>query len=206
MSFQEEWVDMFKGYTPYICFDNDEAGHKGAIKVLEYLPDAKVVFIPKNVPKVKDISDYVAHGGDFHALMKGAKQYKDIEAVRDEMNIIDGQWGDISFHELFIENYEKKHATVPKDTKGKVAPKGTGDRIERAKSVPCDSLHEFRRAGRLMKGKCLWHDDRDPSLVYYPEKNNCYCFVCGKYADGIDIVQARDGVDIKQAIKTLLNE
>ena len=186
MSFQEEWVTLLKGFDVHICFDNDEAGHRGVLKVLEYLPNAKVVFVPKNVPNVKDISDYVSHGGDLHALLKTAKQYLTLEDVKIEREHIATLWGDYSFHDMYIEHFTKP--SLPTDTSGKARPQSNSDdRLERAKSVLCTQLLPFRRAGRLMKTECLWHKDSDPSLTYYPEKNNCYCFVCGKYADSVDI-------------------
>lgn len=204
VSFQEEWVELLSRYETYICFDNDEAGHKGVIKVLDYLPEAKVIFVPKNIPDVKDISDYVARGGDLHALMQTAKQYLSVEDVKLEMELIAAQWGDYSFHTLFVEH--KKSLTLPTTT-GDARPKSqSDDRLERAKSVECTSLIEFKRKGRYPVAQCRWHDDHDPSLTYYARNNTCYCHVCGKYADAVDIVMVRDGVDFKTALKTLLHD
>ena len=202
MSFQEEWLTLLKGFDVHICFDNDEAGHRGVLKVLEYLPNAKVVFVPKNVPNVKDISDYVSHGGDLHALLKTAKQYLTLEDVKIEREHIATLWGDYSFHDMYIEHFTKP--SLPTDTSGKARPQSNSDdRLERAKSVLCTQLLPFRRAGRLMKTECLWHKDSDPSLTYYPEKNNCYCFVCGKYADAVDVTMQLNGLTFLQAIKNL---
>lgn len=200
-SFQEEWAELLKGYDTYICFDNDEAGHKGAVKVLSYLPEAKVIFIPKNIPDVKDISDYVARGGDFHALMRSAKQYTSLTDVELEREQIAANWGDYSFHDIYIEANEVKH--MPSDVHGKAnkLPVDQTDKVAVAKSVPCTELLEFKRSGGKYKAACLWHNDSDPSLVYYPEKNNCYCFSCGKYADSIDIIIEKEfsGLPAKEA-------
>lgn len=204
-SFQEEWVELLKGYAVYICFDNDEAGHKGAIKVLDYLPEAKVIFVPKNIPDVKDISDYVARGGDLHSLMQTAKSYTLLEDVERERQQIAAQWGDYSFHDLFIEH--RKVPTLPTNVNG--AGKATSqsdDRLERAKSVDGLTLLPFNIRGRYPVTKCLWHDDHDPSFTWYKRNNSGYCHVCGKYADSVDIVMARDSVTFKEALKVLLNE
>lgn len=203
-SFQEEWVELLKGYSVYICFDNDEAGHKGAVKVLSYLPDAKVIFIPKNIPDVKDISDYVARGGDFHALMRSARSYPDLETVEAEKESIAANWGDYSFHDIYID--ANKKPSLPASANGAAPTSNSDDRVERAKSVECTSLVEFVRNGRYPLAKCLWHNDNTPSLTYYARNNSCYCHACGKYADAIDIVMARDGVTFKEAIKTLLKD
>lgn len=204
-SFQAEWIELLKGYSVYICFDNDEAGHKGAVKVLSYLPDAKVIFIPKNIPDVKDISDYVARGGDFHALMRSARSYPDLETVEAEKESIAANWGDYSFHDLYIE--ANKKPSLPTNANGSAAPtSNSDDRVERAKSVDCLTLLEWKRNGRYPLAKCLWHDDTTPSLTYYARNNSCYCHSCAKYADSIDIVMARDGVTFKEAIKILLKD
>ena len=193
MSFQKEWCELLKNYEVFICFDNDEAGHRGAIKVLELLPNSRVIFIPRNIPDVKDISDYVSRGGDFHALMKTAKTYTSVEDVEVEREEIAANWGDYSFHDLYIEKH--KVLAMPTDVSGK-AKKQMHDKtnkMECAKAVPCTDIAgvEWVRRGKYLKTKCLWHNDSDPSLTYYPEpKNNTYCHSCGKYADGIDIVQA----------------
>lgn len=203
-SFQEEWVELLKGYSVYVCFDNDEAGYKGAVKVLDYLPDARVIFIPKNIPNVKDISDYVARGGDFHALMRTAKSYPDLETVEAEKESIAANWGDYTFHDLYIDHNKKP--SLPTNTNGAAPTSNSDDRVERAKSVDCTALLEFVRNGRYPLAKCLWHNDSTPSLTYYARNNSCYCHACGKYADAIDIVMARDGVTFKEAIKTLLKD
>jgi hypothetical protein len=208
LSFQQEWADTLKAfqYEVYLCFDNDEAGYKGMLKVLDYLPDAKVVIIPHNLG-CKDISDFVGRGGDLHALLKTAYTITDIEDARATAEKLGGQWRveEAKFFEMYIE--KNKVSSIPSDVNGKanLDPKVVG-RMEAAKSVSCESLLPFKRVGRHMKTQCLWHKDSDPSLTLYPEKNNCYCFVCGKYADAIDIVQQRDGVTFKKAISKLLNE
>lgn len=192
MSFQEDWAKLlrYKSLDIFICFDNDEAGHKGAIKVLQHIPDAKVIFIPKNIPDVKDISDYVARGGDFHALMRSAKSYPDLETVEAEKESIAANWGDYTFHDLFIK--ANRPQSLPTDVSGKANRMvDKTDKVAMAKAVDCRTLLEFKRIGGKDKAMCQWHNDTEPSLTFYPKKNNCYCFACGKYADGIDIVIAQ---------------
>lgn len=200
MSFQPEWAELLARYDVYVCFDNDEAGHKGVIRVLECLPEAKVMFVPTHIAGVKDISDYVAHGGDLHALMQTARPYRSMEDVVAHKEELRAMWADYSFHLLYLAHHTVVAHPSPRSTA--VSPHST-DRLQRAKAVDCTTLHDFGQGG---KGKCLWHDDSDPSLQFYPKKNNCYCFPCGKYADGIDIVMMKQNVGIKEAIKLLLGE
>lgn len=206
MSFQEDWAESFKGLDVYVCFDNDEAGYKGMLKVLDYIPDAKIVIIPHNLG-VKDISDFVEKGGNMHALLQSAYSVSDVEEARAIAEKLGGQWRveEAKFFQMYIE--KNTVSNIPNSTTGglNLDPKIHG-RLEAAKSVDCRTLIEFVKVGRHYKAKCLWHNDSDPSLTYYEKTNTCYCFVCGKYADAIDIVMARDNVNFKQAIKILLKE
>lgn len=205
-SFQEDWAQLlrYKSLDIYICFDNDKAGHEGAIKVLDLIPDAKVIFIPSNIPGVKDVSDFVAHGGDFHSLMRSAHSFTDLAAVEEENQIIAGRWGDNSFHRAYIEHHKVKN--MPTNVAGNANRKtyNGDDKRLRAKDVDCLTLLPFERSGHYPVTKCLWHNDNDPSLTYYKRTNSCYCHVCGKYADSIDIVMMRDGVRMPDAINKLV--
>jgi len=205
-SFQEEWKELLSRYEVYICFDNDEAGHKGAIKVLDSLPSARVIIVP-NALDVKDISDYRARGGDLHQLIKLAFCGTGLEDAKVQYENLSAAWrtNEAKFFELYIEHH--RVPTLPTNVNGAARPTSqSDDRLERAKSVDCTTLIEFERRGRYPVTKCRWHDDHDPSLTYYARNNSCYCHVCGKYADAVDIVMARDGVDFKAALKILLNE
>lgn len=217
-SFQTEWVELLSRYEVYICFDNDEAGHKGAIKVLESLPNAKVIIVPNQLD-VKDISDYRARGGDIHQLLKTAFTVTDLEDAKVQYENLSASWrmNEAKFFELYIEHH--KTPALPSNINGAGRPtsqsdesqgKRSSDRLERAKSVDCTTLIEFNTRGRYPVAKCRWHDDHDPSLTYYARNNSCYCHVCGKYADAIDIVMARDELSgkegFKEAIKRLLKE
>ena len=73
--------------------------------------------------------------------------------------------------------------------------------IEKAKSIPIDSLLEFNGAGFA---KCPFHDEKTASLKYYPKQNHAYCFGgCGKH-DGIDIVMKVQNLNFNQAVKYIL--
>lgn len=81
--------------------------------------------------------------------------------------------------------------------------KGTvnfSDLIKKAKEFPINQLVEFNRAGF---SKCLWHNERTPSMRYYPFSNSVYCFACNKYGDAVDVVQQLDSLDFKGAVNKL---
>jgi hypothetical protein len=71
--------------------------------------------------------------------------------------------------------------------------------IEKAKAVPITQLVEFKRN----VAKCVWHNERSPSMHYYKNKNKVYCFGCQKGGDVIDVAMAIWKCDIKEAINKL---
>ncbi len=71
--------------------------------------------------------------------------------------------------------------------------------IEKAKQYPITDLLEFKHR----TAKCIFHNDKRPSLYYYPESNTCYCFSCAKYADSITVYMTLNNCDFKTAVKSL---
>jgi hypothetical protein len=70
--------------------------------------------------------------------------------------------------------------------------------IANAKEYPINHLLEVKHH----KTKCLWHDDRNPSMHVY--KDHVYCFVCNKHADAIDIYMKIHNSDFITAVKALI--
>lgn len=192
MSFQEEWVDLFKDKDVILCFDNDEAGANGMVKVLKYLPQARVMFIPDRA-NMKDLSDYVVAGGDLHTLIKTAKRLSTIEEVADDRCSRLATYQSVFFHDAFI----KEHTKINKETD---RPKSfTSDNVTRAKEYPVENLLEFKND----KACCLWHNEKTPSMHFYHKSNSCYCFGCGKVADSIEIYMKLHDCTFREAVKQL---
>jgi len=72
-TFKDEWLPLLADKEICICFDNDEAGMKGATKLLTKLP-AKIVFIPRQ-EGIKDITDFLQSGRSFASLLINAESY-----------------------------------------------------------------------------------------------------------------------------------
>ena len=196
MSFQSDWVTHLQDKRVYVCFDNDQAGADGMVKVLEHLPEAYVVFIPTNIPGVKDISDYVAHGGNFRELMETARQFLTPEAVAEDHKRRVAMWQQQPFHERYLEKHRQREqrASRPVPTSEK------SDKVLRAKDYPMDNLIEFTRR----KTCCPWHNEKTPSLQYYPQTNTAYCFgACGRAYDAIDAYMLRHNVGFLEAVDAL---
>jgi len=72
--------------------------------------------------------------------------------------------------------------------------------IRRAKAYPISSMHEF---GRGNMSPCIFHQDNDPSMKYYPATNSVYCFGCHKAADAIDFYREKTGCTFDAAVRAL---
>lgn len=70
----------------------------------------------------------------------------------------------------------------------------------KAKEYPITDLLDFNSA---RKAKCIWHDDRNPSMQYYPKTNSVYCWSCQKSGDAIDVYKQIKGCTTGEAIKAL---
>lgn len=57
--------------------------------------------------------------------------------------------------------------------------------------------------GNERKGKCPFHEDKDPSFTVNGKKGFFHCFGCGAHGDVFDFVQKMDGVDFKTALERL---
>lgn len=102
-TFNKEWRSHFEGKEVWVCLDNDEAGFKGTQKILEVLPDAKIIHLPD---EINDICDYFNAGytkQDFMGLVETA--VPDSVATVDE---IIRSMLTITLKDLYETEYEKE--------------------------------------------------------------------------------------------------
>src|SRR5216684_1343917 len=63
-TFKQEWADAFTEISEvYICFDRDDAGRKGALRVARMIAHAKIVELPSDVGDAGDLTDYFVRLG-----------------------------------------------------------------------------------------------------------------------------------------------
>ncbi len=65
------------------------------------------------------------------------------------------------------------------------------------------SYINLQKAGKNFKARCPFHNEKTPSLVISPERNNYYCFGCGANGDIFSFVQEFEGIEFKTALKNL---
>lgn len=105
-TFKNEWLDALKGIKQvYVCFDNDDAGKKGADKVMQMLLSTKrhrvyVITLPKELGDGGDITDYfIKHNGSEADLFgKLAKECLSLEQT-PRIKKVDKPTRPISFEE-----------------------------------------------------------------------------------------------------------
>jgi len=193
MSFQEEWGELLKDKEVILCFDNDHAGAEGMVKVLNYVPHAKVLIIPDE-SDMKDVSDYVMRGGDLHKFIQTAQHFDSIEEVKEDQGNRIAVFKCHTFHDSYI----KKHTRVaPKNVK---RVDFSNDKVVNAKNYPITNLIAFNSNKKAL---CPYHQEKTPSLTYFKNDNTVFCFGCSKKADSIDLYQKLNGGDYKNAVNKL---
>lgn len=206
LSFQEEWSEMFAGQDIVLCFDNDKAGGEGMVRAMEALHghSVKILLLPDRAG-VKDISDYVASGGDIGELMKTARGFADMGEVVDDKSVRQATWRSTYFHDAYIKHHTKPEPKPIGDVgaRGGKTTRGAHsmqEKIYSAKAYPIDQLMTFVRR----KAKCLWHNEDTESLHYYKDTNSVFCFgMCGRAYDSIDVYMKIKGCRFKEAVDDL---
>jgi len=58
-------------------------------------------------------------------------------------------------------------------------------------------------AGKNLKGKCPFHNEKTPSFFVSPDRGGYYCFGCGEKGDIFSFVEKFEGLDFMGALKLL---
>ena len=100
-TFKDEWLDYLRGRDLYVCYDNDEAGIKGAVKLLTKI-NAKMVLVPR-AEGVKDITDYLKIGGSFPILLEQAQEFSILSGPLPEFKGIGDREARIKYYRQKID-------------------------------------------------------------------------------------------------------
>lgn len=85
---------------------------------------------------------------------------------------------------------------IPETQRGEIGP----EQIAQAKEYPLENLISVNRTGFA---KCIWHNEKCPSLKIYKNQNRFHCFSCNADGDVIDFLMRRDKIDFLTAIRFL---
>ena len=196
-TFRDEWLPLLEGKEIFICFDNDEAGRKGAEKLLTKLP-AKLIIFPRfktdirpPQPMEKDITDYFIKykqtKEDFQKLLSEAKSHQ------------------LPLSPQPLPKIKQRHFLKTHYLNNRI----TKEDIFAAKEIPIAALYgKFLKLsnGRAI-GRCPFHNETEGSFVIYMQQNKWHCFgACGKGGDAIDYIMQRDGCNFITAVKRLVNK
>lgn len=216
-TFKKEWYDLFREKEVFICYDNDEAGVSGAIKVAAIIPHAKIIELP-DFGGVKDVTDFFTfyqHNrplSKFTLVMAGARTYSvpgenaKIAELKERLDDLIAERrrilneGGVSRITDHIINIVCDSIELKKKKAAPVGPAFPVSRIEQAKSVPITDLLQFNRDGFTF---CIWHTEETPSMHYYKEKNIVKCFGCGEYGDVIAVYRQLHKLGMKEALDFL---
>jgi len=80
--------------------------------------------------------------------------------------------------------------------------------IQQARETDIMSLHLVENpiacGNSRHKVRCLFHDDKNPSMVIYPGDRGAYCFSCSTSSNAIDVVMKILGFGFVDAVRYIL--
>lgn len=184
-SFRDEWAKDFKDIPRvFVCFDRDDAGRRGALRVAWAIPHAKIVELPSEVGEGGDATDFFVRLGRrreaFLRLLEAACPAPDKPAAKPP-----AQPG--------------KTPMVNPQMSDRVARVKREAQIEKV----VGEYVQLRPVGKTFVGRCPFHEDRNPSLTVYPETGTFRCYGCGKRGDVISFVEEAERMTFKEALDAL---
>ncbi len=185
-TFRKEWATAFAEIQDvYFCFDRDEAGRKGALRIAQMIPHAKIVELPEEVGDGGDVSDF------FVRLRRTADDFVGLLAVARPAPPLARQ--------------ETRLTTSPASEEKASQLRAEVERIKREVRIEdvVDCYVQLRRAGKTYVGRCPFHGDRVPSLTLYPEQGTFHCFGCSAHGDALTFLQKVEHLGFKSALHTL---
>jgi len=183
-AFRAEWATDFASIPEvFLCFDRDEAGRSGALRVGQFVPHAKIVELPDEVGPGGDVTDFFVRlkrtRDDFDKLLTAARPVPappPALPVRSERPAADPTAFSLRIREL-------KQQTPIADVVSRYV--------------------RLRPSGLSWRGRCPFHDDHDPSLMVYPDGGTFRCYGCGRHGDVIDFLMAVEQVSFLRALDLL---
>ena len=158
-TFKDEWIELLKGKDLYICYDNDDAGIKGAVKLLTKLP-AKMVLVP-HAEGVKDITDYMKIGGSFPILLENAQAFPFLSDPVPEFKFIK----DVEEYRRKIKYHLEHIIVLEGKARQRAQPHRHYDAVREMLIVAVHNLDRKIRNLRYFKKEAELHDDNGRKIT-----------------------------------------
>ena len=183
-AFKKQWATEFETIPEVdVCFDDDEAGKSGALRVARLIPHANIVELPEEVGGGGDVTDFfVRLGRSREDFLKHLQEAKPAPPAEPE-----------------VRRYLLR---TPK------LDSASRDRVERVKNEnPIAQVIgryiELRPSGHNLVALCPFHEDHIPSFTVYQDTGKFHCYGCGKHGDIISFLRFKEGLNFKQALDAL---
>lgn len=183
-SFRAEWAADFASIPElYLCFDRDEAGRNGALRVGQFVPHARIVELPEAVGPGGDVSDFFVRLGrsneDFFARLDAGTPVPTPPPTLP----VRARHSPPRQSRFSLQAGELKRAVPIADLVGRYVT--------------------LRSSGESLRGRCPFHEDHDPSLMVYPSTGTFRCFGCGSHGDVITFVMEIEQLPFLRALDAL---
>lgn len=184
--FKKSWAEALRQVpNVYVCFDRDDAGRKGALRVARKIPGAWIATLPPEVGEGGDVTDFFVRLGrgyeDFLEVLRRAKrppeEKPDPPTRRRRPRTSGAAYRDLP-------DAAEIKARVPIE-------RVVGRRIR------------LQRRGRHLAALCPFHEEKTPSFVVFPKTQSYHCFGCGAHGDVIDFLMRLDGLGFRDALDAL---
>jgi DNA primase len=216
-TFKDKWVDiLLKFKNVYICFDNDSAGQKGALKVYRKIiekSDKRLNIFNIELPESLDVTDYYLQGSTIDQAITNKLGYVKLKKGTERLDYLDN----INYLQALKREYNHNIFTVKLcndliDEQSKklkrlsFTGKNNHDIEDIKKNVPIDMLLDTKpihKSPNNYKYICPIHNEKTASFVWYKDSNSFYCFGCGEGGSIIDLYMNINKCEVKEAIKEL---
>lgn len=182
-SFRKEWAEAFAAIPElFVCYDRDDAGQAGALRVARLIPHARIVELPEEVGEGGDVTDFFVRlgrgGADFERLLQTALPAPPAPPPAPRIQSLAA-----SSPELASRVDRIKQSIAIGDVIGQHV--------------------ELRLSGKNLIGRCPFHEDKTPSLVVFPDTRTFHCFGCRAGGDLISFLRLQFGLTFLEALDTL---
>lgn len=170
--------------------------NKDDILYFTLLPESKEMFEEKIEEHKKELRELNQTLDEvFRAKANGGEQWV-FELHSEDIN------KQIQQHTLSVKKFQR----LLDINQGKKLPPSKFD-VDVLRQIPISNIlgPPVRSSGGRGYYRCIFHEDKTPSLVTYLNNNSWHCFSCQRGSSVIDLVMQKEEVSFVEALKILNN-